>query len=57
MRQVLIRTNTAELREHTEDVLYENWRSEKLVLLGAEWLPGGEERIFLPFSLVAGIIM
>ena len=34
LRQMLIRTNMEELREHTNDVLYENWRSEKLVQLG-----------------------
>ena len=34
LRQMLIRTNMEELREHTNDVLYENWRSEKLVSLG-----------------------
>jgi len=34
LRQMLIRTNMEELREHTNDVLYENWRSEKLVSMG-----------------------
>jgi septin 7 len=34
LRQMLIRTNMEELREHTNDVLYENWRSEKLVVMG-----------------------
>jgi septin 7 len=31
---MLIRTNMEELREHTNDVLYENWRSEKLTSMG-----------------------
>lgn len=34
LRQMLIRTNMEELREHTNDVLYENWRSEKLISMG-----------------------
>ena len=34
LRQMLIRTNMEELREHTNDVLYENWRSEKLINMG-----------------------
>jgi septin 7 len=34
LRQMLIRTNMEELREHTNDVLYENWRSEKLTSMG-----------------------
>jgi len=34
LRQMLIRTNMEELREHTNDVLYENWHLEMLVLLG-----------------------
>jgi septin 7 len=31
---MLIRTNMEELKEHTNDVLYENYRSEKLVTMG-----------------------
>ena len=34
LRQMLIRTNMEELREHTTNVLYENWRSEKLISMG-----------------------
>ncbi|KAG8790403.1 hypothetical protein FRC16_000879 [Serendipita sp. 398] len=34
LRQMLIRTNMEELREHTNDVLYENWRSDKLTSMG-----------------------
>lgn len=31
---MLVRTYMEELREHTNDVLYENWRTEKLVSMG-----------------------
>lgn len=34
LRQMLIRTNMEELKEHTNDILYENYRSEKLVTMG-----------------------
>ncbi|EIN14129.1 Septin [Punctularia strigosozonata HHB-11173 SS5] len=34
LRQMLIRTYMEELREHTNNVLYENWRSEKLLSMG-----------------------
>lgn len=34
LRQMLVRTYMEELREHTNDVLYENYRSEKLLGLG-----------------------
>lgn len=34
LRQMLIRTYMEELREYTNDVLYENWRSEKLLSMG-----------------------
>jgi len=34
LRQMLIRTYMEELREHTNNVLYENWRSEKLLEMG-----------------------
>ncbi|KZS96109.1 Septin [Sistotremastrum niveocremeum HHB9708] len=34
LRQMLIRTYMEELREHTNNVLYENWRSEKLLGMG-----------------------
>lgn len=34
LRQMLIRTYMEELREHTNNVLYENWRSDKLVSMG-----------------------
>jgi septin 7 len=34
LRQMLVRTYMEELREHTNNVLYENWRSEKLLSMG-----------------------
>lgn len=34
LRQMLIHTHMEELREHTNDVLYENYRSEKLLAMG-----------------------
>ncbi|KAJ7116553.1 cell division control/GTP binding protein [Mycena epipterygia] len=34
LRQMLVRTNMEELREHTNDVLYERWRTEKLLAMG-----------------------
>lgn len=34
LRQMLIRTYMEELKEHTNNVLYENWRSEKLFEMG-----------------------
>jgi len=34
LRQMLVRTHMEELREHTNDVLYENYRSEKLMAMG-----------------------
>ncbi|OAX44196.1 Septin [Rhizopogon vinicolor AM-OR11-026] len=34
LRQMLVRTYMEELREYTNDVLYENWRSEKLLSMG-----------------------
>jgi septin 7 len=34
LRQMLVRTYMEELREHTNDVLYEQWRTEKMVSLG-----------------------
>jgi septin 7 len=34
LRQMLVRTYMEELREHTNDVLYENWRTEKLSNMG-----------------------
>lgn len=39
LRQMLVRTYMEELREHTNSVLYENWRSEKLLGMGVaqEW--------------------
>lgn len=36
LRQMLVRTHMEELREHTNDVLYENYRTNKLVSLGIE---------------------
>lgn len=34
LRQMLVRTYMEELREHTHNVLYENWRTEKLTNMG-----------------------
>jgi septin 7 len=34
LRQMLVRTYMEELREYTNNVLYENWRTEKLLSLG-----------------------
>lgn len=34
LRQMLIHTHMEELREYTNDVLYENYRSEKLLAMG-----------------------
>lgn len=34
LRQMLIHTHMGELREHTNDVLYEGYRSEKLIAMG-----------------------
>jgi len=34
LRQMLVRTYMEELREYTHDVLYENWRTEKLLSMG-----------------------
>src|SRR5438309_2288894 len=34
LRQMLIRTHMEELKEHTANVLYENYRSDKLTSLG-----------------------
>lgn len=34
LRQMLIHTHMEELREHTNDVLYENYRTEKLLAMG-----------------------
>lgn len=34
LRQMLIHTHMEELREHTNDVLYENYRTDKLLSMG-----------------------
>lgn len=34
LRQMLVRTHMEELREHTNEVLYENYRTEKLRAMG-----------------------
>lgn len=34
LRQMLVRTHMEELREHTNDVLYENYRTDKLRAMG-----------------------
>lgn len=36
LRQMLVRTHMEELREHTNDVLYENYRIEKLRAMGVQ---------------------
>lgn len=36
LRQMLVRTHMEELREHTNDVLYENYRTEKLRTMGVQ---------------------
>jgi len=40
LRQMLIRTHMEELKEHTSNVLYENYRSDKLTSLGVTQDPG-----------------
>ncbi|KAI9317927.1 Septin-domain-containing protein [Dichotomocladium elegans] len=39
LRQMLIRTHMEELKEHTNDVLYENYRTEKLLAMGIQQDP------------------
>jgi len=39
LRQMLIRTHMEELKEHTNNVLYENYRSEKLIAMGVDQDP------------------
>jgi len=39
LRQMLIRTHMEELKEHTNNFLYENYRSEKLAAMGVEQDP------------------
>jgi septin 7 len=34
LRQMLVRTHMEELREHTNEILYENYRTEKLRAMG-----------------------
>lgn len=34
LRQMLVRTHMEELKEHTQTVLYERYRSEKLMSMG-----------------------
>ena len=55
LRQMLIRTNMEELREHTNDVLYENWRSEKLVSLGIVQDPSVFREVKCVFSFPLGL--
>ncbi|KAJ7163893.1 putative cell division control protein CDC3 [Mycena crocata] len=45
LRQMLVRTNMEELREHTNDVLYEGWRTEKLLAMGVAQDPSVFEEI------------
>jgi len=42
LRQMLIRTHMEELREYTNEVLYENYRSNKLIASGNEFGDGGK---------------
>jgi septin 7 len=39
LRQMLIRTHMEELKEHTNNMLYENYRSEKLIAMGVDQDP------------------
>ena len=39
LRQMLIRTHMEELKEHTNNVLYENYRSQKLTMMGVNQDP------------------
>lgn len=39
LRQMLIRTHMEELKEHTNNVLYENYRSDKLIQMGVSQDP------------------
>ncbi|TPX37616.1 hypothetical protein SmJEL517_g00756 [Synchytrium microbalum] len=41
LRQMLVRTHMEELREFTDEMLYENYRSEKLALLASKKGPAG----------------
>ncbi|KAJ7746279.1 putative cell division control protein CDC3 [Mycena metata] len=34
LREMLVRTNLEELRAHTNDILYETWRTERLLAMG-----------------------
>ncbi|KAJ6577533.1 putative cell division control protein CDC3 [Mycena capillaripes] len=45
LRQMLIRTNMEELREHTSDVLFESWRTERLLSMGFTQDPTAFEEI------------
>ncbi|KAJ7895090.1 Septin-domain-containing protein [Mycena leptocephala] len=45
LRQMLIRTNMEELREHTNDVLFESWRTERLLAMGFTQDPTAFEEI------------
>ncbi|KAJ7183280.1 cell division control/GTP binding protein [Mycena filopes] len=45
LRQMLVRTNLEELRAHTNDVLYETWRTEKLLAMGVTQDPTVFEEI------------
>ncbi|KAJ6549460.1 putative cell division control protein CDC3 [Mycena sp. CBHHK59/15] len=51
LRQMLVRTNMEELREHTADVLYENWRTQKLLGMGVTQDPMVFEEINPPARL------
>merc|ERR1711881_259409 len=39
LRQMLIRTHMEELKEHTDNLLYENYRSDKLIQMGVSQDP------------------
>ncbi|KAJ6553590.1 Septin-domain-containing protein [Mycena vulgaris] len=45
LRQMLVQTNLEELRAHTNNVLYEDWRTEKLLAMGVAQDPTVFEEI------------
>lgn len=51
LRQMLVRTYMEELREYTNDVLYENWRTEKLLSMGV----AQDSSVFKEIKYVHGI--
>jgi tellurite resistance protein len=51
LRQMLIRTHMEELKEHTQNVLYERYRSAKLVSMGVTQ----DQTVFKEIKLVPGV--